>query len=159
MCEINDRVGLISPSHPNSEIGEQVSDEELDTNWTEGEGNFRRSSLEHPEVAESKASEPQSSDFESTNSELQEMGDANNNDNANANNQPWLLQDALEIPGRQHCLLRHQKKLLPKFNPDSKEPVEDHIQKFMLANHLMSVQAEDVVCRLFPYTFEGKAST
>ena len=29
----------------------------------------------------------------------------------------------------------------------------------MLANHLMSVQDENVVCRLFPYTFEGKAST
>ena len=29
----------------------------------------------------------------------------------------------------------------------------------MLENRLMSVQAKDVVCRLFPYTFEGKAST
>lgn len=29
----------------------------------------------------------------------------------------------------------------------------------MLGNRLMSVQVEDVVCRLFPYTFEEKAST
>jgi hypothetical protein len=36
---------------------------------------------------------------------------------------------------------------------------EDHIKKFMLAIRLRSVEHEDVVCRLFPYTFEGNAST
>ena len=41
LCEINDMVGLIPSSHPNSEIGEQVSIEELNTNWPEGEWNFR----------------------------------------------------------------------------------------------------------------------
>lgn len=77
----------------------------------------------------------------------------NNNDNL----QPWLLHDGLAIPGRQHHLRKHPEKLLPRFNPDSKEPAEDHIQKFLLANRLLSVQVENVVCRLFPYTFEGKA--
>jgi hypothetical protein len=36
---------------------------------------------------------------------------------------------------------------------------EDHIKKFILAIRLMNVQHEDVVCRLFPYTFENSTST
>jgi hypothetical protein len=36
---------------------------------------------------------------------------------------------------------------------------EDHIKKFILTIRLMNVQHEDVVCRLFPYTFENSAST
>ena len=34
-----------------------------------------------------------------------------------------------------------------------------HVDKFMLAVQTMNVQHEDVVCQLFPLTFEGKAST
>jgi hypothetical protein len=63
------------------------------------------------------------------------------------------------IPGPQHPLPKHPEKWLPKFDPDSKQIVEDHIKKFMLAIRLRSVEHEDVVCRLFPYTFEGNAST
>lgn len=51
-----------------------------------------------------------------------------------------------------------KKKILPRFNPDSKESAKNHIQKFFLANLLMSVQAEDVFCRLFLYKFEGNTS-
>jgi hypothetical protein len=36
---------------------------------------------------------------------------------------------------------------------------EDHIKKFILVVKLMNVQHEDIVCRLFPYTFENSAST
>ena len=139
--EINDPVGIITPSHPCFEIG--LSDEELNTNWPKEGTNPNQ-----PEV-----SEPEKSESETSDSEQEEMGDTNFDDNHNANNQPWLLRDALAIPGRQHRLPRHPEKLLPIFNPNSKEPVEYHIQKFMLANCLMSVQAEDVACRLFPYMF------
>ncbi len=48
--------------------------------------------------------------------------------------------------------------LLPKIDPDKGEPPEDHIKRFMMVIRLMGVQHEDVVCRLFPYTFEGKDS-
>jgi hypothetical protein len=80
---------------------------------------------------------------------------------ANQNNpsRPWLDQDAVAIPGPQHPLPKHLEKWLPKFDLDSKQIVEDHIKKFMLAIRLRSVEHEDVVCRLFPYTFEGNAST
>jgi hypothetical protein len=56
-------------------------------------------------------------------------------------------------------LPKHSEKWLPKFNLDSKQIAEDHTKKFMLAIRFRSVEHEDVVCRLFPYTFEGNAST
>jgi hypothetical protein len=74
-------------------------------------------------------------------------------------NQPWLARDALEIPGWVHNLPRHPEKLLPKFDPETSGLPEDHIKKFILAIRLMNVQHEDVVCRIFPYTFENSAST
>jgi hypothetical protein len=79
---------------------------------------------------------------------------------ANQNNpaRPWLDQDVV-VPGTQHPLPKHLEKWLPKFDPDSKQIAEDHIKKFMLAIRLRNVEHEDVVCRLFPYTFEGNAST
>jgi hypothetical protein len=80
---------------------------------------------------------------------------------ANQNNpsRPWLDQDVVAVPGPQHLLPKHPEKWLPKFDPDSKQSTEDHIKKFMLVVRLQNVEHEDVVCRLFPYTFEGNAST
>jgi hypothetical protein len=70
------------------------------------------------------------------------------------NNQPWLARYAMEIPGWVHNLHRHPKKLLPKFDPKTFGLPEDHIKKFILDIRLMNVQHEDVVYRIFPYTFE-----
>jgi hypothetical protein len=80
---------------------------------------------------------------------------------ANQNNpaRPWLDQDVVVVPGPQHPLPKHPEKWLTKFDPDSKQIAEDHIMKFMLDIRLRNVEHEDVVCRLFPYTFEGNAST
>jgi hypothetical protein len=80
---------------------------------------------------------------------------------ANQNNpaRPWLDQDVVAIPGPQHPFPKHPEKWLTKFDPDSKRTAEDHIMKFMLNIRLRNVEHEDVVCRLFPYTFEGNAST
>jgi hypothetical protein len=80
---------------------------------------------------------------------------------ANQNNpaRPWLDQDVVAVPGPQHPLPKHPEKCLTKFDPDSKRIAEDHIMKFMLDIRLRNVEHEDVVCRLFPYTFEGNAST
>jgi hypothetical protein len=75
------------------------------------------------------------------------------------NNQPWLARDALEILGRVHNLPQHPEKLLPNFDPETSGLPEDHIKKFILAIRWMNVQHEDIVCRIFPYTFENSAST
>jgi hypothetical protein len=66
---------------------------------------------------------------------------------------------ALAIPGRVHNLPQHPENLLPKFDPETSGFPKDHIKKFILAIRLMNVQHEDVVCSLFPYTFENSAST
>ena len=66
------------------------------------------------------------------------------NQNPNSN-MPWLAQDAVAVPGDQHPLPKHPEKLLPKFNPELREPVEDHVKKFMLAVRLLDVEHEDVV--------------
>ena len=65
----------------------------------------------------------------------------------------------MAVLGDQHRLPRNPDKWLPKYNPDEKIPMEDHIKYFMQAMRLINVIHEDIVYRLFPYTFEGKAST
>jgi hypothetical protein len=63
----------------------------------------------------------------------------------NNQEQPWLAQDALHIPGQFHHLPKHPERLLPKYDPDTSGLPEDHIKKFMLAIRLLNVQYEDVV--------------
>jgi hypothetical protein len=94
----------------------------------------------------------ESDDVEDNNDNNEERG------NPPQNNQPWLAKDALAIPGWVHNLPRHPEKLLPKFDSETSGLLEDHIKKFILAIRLMNVQHEDVVCRIFPYTFENPAS-
>ena len=59
---------------------------------------------------------------------------------------PWLRTAAVAVPGVQHPFPKHSDKLLPKFNPDDKEPAEVHVDKFMLVVQTLNVQHEDVVC-------------
>jgi hypothetical protein len=108
-------------------------------------------------------SDEEGSNSDRSASESEDMEDNNDNNEERGNqpqdNQPWLARDALEIPGWVHNLPRHPEKLLPKFDPETSGLPEDHIKKFILAIRLMNVQHEDVVCRIFPYTFENSAST
>ena len=76
-----------------------------------------------------------------------------------AANQPWIFVDAISIHGSQHPLPKHSKKLLPIFDPNNYVLPEDHIKQFMLYLTLLNVEHGDVVCKLFPYTLQGKAST
>jgi hypothetical protein len=135
---------------------------------------FSLTKIEHPlnlipEMSVGNILEPDDfSEEEGFNSERsvsrsEDMEDHNDHDeergNPLQNNQPWLTIDALAIPGRVHNLPRHPEKLLPKFDPETSGLPKDHIKKFILAIRLMNVQHEDVVCRIFPYTFENSAST
>ena len=74
-------------------------------------------------------------------------------------NRNWLSTDVVAVPSIQHPLPKHPKNILPKFDPDNDVKLEDHIKEFMISLRLMDVRDEDVVCRLFPYTFVGQAST
>jgi hypothetical protein len=48
---------------------------------------------------------------------------------------PCLDQDVVVVLGSQHPLPRNPKKFLPKYDPDSNEPTDDHIEFFMIAFH------------------------
>ena len=74
-------------------------------------------------------------------------------------NRPWLAMDSIAVPSAQHPLPKHPKKLLSKFDPDNEVTPEDHIKQFLIPLILTVLQHEDVVCRLFPYTFVGQDST
>ena len=73
-------------------------------------------------------------------------------------NRPWIVVDSIAIPGAQHPLPKHPDKLLHKFDPNNDVLPEDHIKKFMLSLRLVNVEDDDVVCRLFLYTFVVKSS-
>ena len=71
----------------------------------------------------------------------------------------WLDEDVVAVLGPVHNLPRHPEKILPIFNPDEKQPVEEHLKQFKMKVRLLNVRHEDVICRLFPYTFTSKDST
>ena len=58
-----------------------------------------------------------------------------------------------------HPLPKHPKRLFPKYDPNDGVFLEYHVKQFMISLNLMNVEYEYVVCRLFPYTLKGKAST
>jgi hypothetical protein len=72
---------------------------------------------------------------------------------------PWRSLGVVNVLGDQHDLPKNPDKWLPKFDPASKQALDEHINKFMLDINLRGVEEEDVVCRFFPYTFEGETST
>ncbi|CAF1479186.1 unnamed protein product, partial [Adineta steineri] len=43
-------------------------------------------------------------------------------------NQPWLVVDAIVIPGAHHPLPKYMKKILPKFDPDNDVLPKDRIK-------------------------------
>jgi hypothetical protein len=100
---------------------------------------------------------------EETNSDSEDMEENNGHEEEREvplqGNQTWLAGDAMAVRGRIHNLPRHPEKFLPKYDPENSGFPEDHIKKFILTIRLMNVQHEDVVCILFPYTFENSAST
>ena len=74
-------------------------------------------------------------------------------------NIPWLSPNSFDIPKNIHPFPRCVEKVLSRIDPDKKKLAEDHVNKFMLAIRLLNVEHEDIVCKLFPFTFEGKYST
>jgi hypothetical protein len=71
---------------------------------------------------------------------------------------PWLTIDAIDIPGPTHPFPKNPQNFFPKYDPDDDVLPEYHIKQFMDALNLMNVEHEDVVCRLFPHTLQGKAT-
>jgi len=72
---------------------------------------------------------------------------------------PWNKPGAVLMPAPLSQIPAHPKKWLPKFNPEARMLVEEHINIFMLSINLNGVTNEDAVIRLFPYTLYGAAGS
>ena len=72
------------------------------------------------------------------------------------NRPAWRERAPLNLVAPLHDLPKHPEKVSPKFDPGKGVSVEDHLHGFYLALNLLNVEHEDVVCRLFEYTFEPK---
>ena len=76
-----------------------------------------------------------------------------------AANPQWLTINPIAISGTQNDLPKNPEKLMPKFDPNDDILPKTHLGKFMLAMNIMNVQHEDVACRFFYLTLQGKASS
>ena len=74
-------------------------------------------------------------------------------------NPRWLTINPLAISGPQNPLPKNPERPFTKFDPDDDILHKTHIDKFMLAMNIMNVQHEDVACRFFCLTLQGKASS
>ena len=72
----------------------------------------------------------------------------------------WRARSPLNFTPPLHNLPQAFDKLLPKFDPEERIVVEDHLQSFYLAlEGIRAGEHEDVVCRLFPHTLKGAAAS
>ena len=72
----------------------------------------------------------------------------------------WRARSPLNLTPPLHNLPHTFEKLLPKFDPNERTAVDDHLQSFYLAiEGLRAGEYEDVVCRLFPHTLKGAATS
>ena len=71
----------------------------------------------------------------------------------------WRARTLLNLDAPLHDLPKHPKRVLPKVDPGKGVSAEYHLKRFYLALNLLNVEHKDLVCRLFPYTFEPRASS
>lgn len=73
---------------------------------------------------------------------------------ANQPTQPWTNPGA-SLVANPNALPANPEKCLPNYDPDDGLPVDEHLNKFMLAMNLNGVSHKYFVTILFPYTFQG----
>ena len=72
----------------------------------------------------------------------------------------WRARSLLNLTPPLHNLPQTFDKLLPKFDPEERTAVDDHLQSFYLAvEGLKAGEYEDVVCRLFYHTLKGTTAS
>ena len=95
-------------------------------------------------------------------SPLKIMANVNANQPPNPPNPPptWRARSPLNLTRPLHDLPQDFEKTLPKFDPSENILVDDHLQIFYLAIEGQRVgEHEDVLCRLFPHTLKGVATS
>lgn len=144
--------------YPNVEIFYKIRAENPDLTFDEAYNQFVVGGGRSPSPpGSSNGSGSDSSDSKLEEEPEYDMADNRERDPPTVHN--WLDEDVVAVPGPVHNLPRHPEEILPIFNPDEKQPTEEHLKQFKMKVRLLNVRHEDVICRLFPYTFTGKAST
>lgn len=100
--------------------------------------------------------EPTDSEVEPLDSEEEE--EDKEEDNMADQNLEWMAWGPLALPDILHKLLRHTEKLLTKYDPDRAVKTEDHLNMFYLHLQTLEVCYDDVSCRLFPCTLDGRVA-
>ena len=70
----------------------------------------------------------------------------------------WESDIALSLQGPLHELPKKVVNFLLKFDGEGNVFATEHIRRYESILRLFNVIYEDVACKLFPFTFEGKAS-
>lgn len=71
-------------------------------------------------------------------------------------NLEWMIQDLLALHGALHKMPGHTNKLLTKYDPHRVVKANDHLDTFYLHMRTLKVCYDDVSCRFFPCTLDGK---
>ena len=77
----------------------------------------------------------------------------------NVNRPPCRERMPLNLVSSLHDSPKNPERVLPKFDPEKGVSTKDHLKSFYLTLNLLNIEHEDVLCRLFPYTFEPRASS
>ena len=72
------------------------------------------------------------------------------------NKPAWRTRTPLNLATPLHDLPKQPEKVLPRFDLGKGVSTEYHLQGFYLALNILNVEHEDVVYRIFQYTFEPK---
>ena len=90
------------------------------------------------------------------------MEGVNANQPPNPPNPPpaWKARSPLNLTPLLHDLPQAFEKLLPKFDPNEKVVLDDHLQSLYLEiEGLRAGEHEDVVSRIFPHTLKGAVAS
>jgi len=71
----------------------------------------------------------------------------------------WRAGNIIVVPGQTHDLPRHLEKYITKFDLDRKNSAKEHLLRYKMKLETLQVEHEDVTCKLFSYSLEGKASS
>jgi len=74
-------------------------------------------------------------------------------------NLEWMTQGPLALLAVLHKIPKQMERMNIKFNPDNTMKAKDHLDNFYVQLQTLEVRHDDVACRLFPCTLDGRATT
>ena len=73
-------------------------------------------------------------------------------------NLEWMTEGPLDPLGALHKMPKRAEIINIKFNHDSIVKAKDHLENFYLQLQTLEVRYDEVACRFFPCTLDGRAA-